>query len=69
MSLITHQQLCIDRMLEPRTSDKRALKNRMAALRKYRTHALCVGYTEAEVEQQIRDIKDVYALERDAEGV
>jgi len=28
-----------------------------------------VGYTEAEVEQQIRDIKDVYALERDAEGV
>ena len=36
MSLVTHQQLCIDRMLEPRTSEKRALKNRVAALRKYR---------------------------------
>ena len=67
MSLITHQMLCIDRMLEPRTSEKRASKNRLAALRKYRTHALCAGYTEVEVEQQVRDIKDMYALERDAE--
>ncbi len=67
MSLITHQRLCIDRMLEPRTSEKRALKNRCAALRKYRTHALCAGYSAPEVEQQIRDIRDMYQLELNAE--
>ena len=67
MSRITHQELCIDRMLAPRTSEKRALKNRCAALRKYRTHAACAGYSETEIAQQVRDIKDVYALRRNAE--
>lgn len=67
MSLITHQELCIDRMLEPRTSEKRALKNRIAALGKYRTHAACVGYTQAEIEQQVRDIRHVFLLRLHAE--
>jgi len=67
MSLITHQMLCIDRMLEPRTSEKRALKNRMAALRIYRTNAALAGFSAPEIEQQVRDIKDMYQLELNAE--
>lgn len=67
MSIITHQRLCIDRMLEPRTSEKRASKNRSAALRNYRLTAACWGYSEAEIEQHVHDIRDMYRLERDAE--
>lgn len=66
-SLIQRQQECIDRMLEPRTSEKRAAKNRAAALREYRAHAARAGYTESEIEQQVKDIKDMVALENNAE--
>lgn len=67
MSLITHQMLCINRMLEPRTSEKRASKNRSAALRIYRTNAALAGFNETEIAQQVRDIKDMVALEQNAE--
>jgi len=67
-SLIQHQESCIARMHERRTSERRAHKNRVAAIRQYRKYAAGVGcYSEADIEQQVRDIQDVYKLQRDAE--
>lgn len=66
-TLITRQELCITRMHESRTSEKRALKNRCAALREFRRYAEKTGYSAAEVEQQVRDIKDMYQLQKNAE--
>lgn len=66
-TLIQRQEACIARMREPRTSWRRAAKNRGAALRQYRDAAAKAGYTAAEIEQQVKDIKDMVALEDNAE--
>ena len=66
-SLIQRQQECIDRMLEPRTSEKRAAKNRSAALKHFQRQSAALHYFPSEIAQQVRDIKDMVALELNAE--
>jgi hypothetical protein len=67
MTLIQRQDEAIKRMLEPRSSERRAEKNRHAALRQYRKHAERMGYTLDQINAQIRDLVDMWRLERDAE--
>ena len=54
-------------MSEPRTSEKRAAKNRSAALRTFRTQLVTAGYSLIEINQQIQDVRAVYELRRSAE--
>jgi hypothetical protein len=67
-NLIQRQEACIARMLEPRTSEKRAAKNRSAALRAYRKQCVSVGYSDQDIDRMVKDIKDMVALEINAEG-
>lgn len=66
-TLIQRQETCIARMSEARTSERRAAKNRNAAIAKYRETSLKLGYTAEETNQQIHDIRDMYELEKNAE--
>lgn len=66
-TLIQRQEACIARMSEPRTSEKRAAKNRAAALRTFRTQLVTAGYSLAEIDQQTQDVRAVYELRRSAE--
>ena len=68
-TVIQRQEACISKMLEPRTSEKRASKNRSAALRAFRNQCVKVGYSNADIDRMVQDIKDVCALRRDAEEV
>ena len=66
-TLIQRQEACIARMSEPRTSEKRAAKNRAAAIRHFRTQLLKAGYTLTEIDQQTQDVRAVYEPRRNAE--
>lgn len=66
MSLIQRQEACIARMLEPRTSEKRAAKNRAAAIRQFRRECDAKGYAPEDVAVLVIDVKQMYQLERDA---
>lgn len=61
---IQRQEACIARMHEPRTSERRAAKNRAAAIRAFRKQCLSLGYSEQETAQQIQDVRDTYELQR-----
>ena len=56
-TLIQRQEACIARMLESRTSERRATKNRAAAIAQLRKG----------MEQAIADVRDMYQLEKNAE--
>ena len=66
-TLIQRQDACINRMLESRTSERRAAKNRNAAVAAFRDESVKLGYNDAEIRQQIADVRDMYQLEKDAE--
>jgi len=66
-TLIQIQAKCLDRMHEPRTSEKRAKKNRSAALRGMREELAKKGYEDHDIEGIIQDVVDMYHLEVNAE--
>lgn len=66
-SLVQIQEACIARMLEPRTSEKRAAKNRSAALRAYQDQLIKRDYQPDEIKMLIKDVRDMYTLRRDAD--
>ena len=66
-TLIQIQEMTIARMMEARTSAKRLRKSHVAAFRAYRKHASKMGYTDQQIDQQVKDIKDMYELEMNAE--
>ena len=66
-TLIQRQEACIARMLEVRTSERRATKNRAAAIAQLRKGMESAGYSEAEIKQAIADVRDMYQLEVNAE--
>lgn len=66
-TLIQRQEACIARMLEPRTSERRARKNRGAALRQFRQQCAAAGYAPEDIALLEIDTVDTYRLRRDAE--
>lgn len=66
-TLIQRQEACIARMMEERTSEKRASKNRSAALRAFRNQCVSTGYSAADIDRMVQDIKDMVALQQNAE--
>ena len=65
-TLIQRQEACIARMNEPRTSDRRASKNRAAAIREFRKQCAAVGYEKADIDLLAQDVRDMYELEKNA---
>ena len=68
-SLIQLQEKALRRMHEPRSSESRAARNRAASLRQYRKSVERLGFSAMQIQAQMRDILDVWKLQRDAEGV
>lgn len=68
INLIALQEKTLARMLEPRTSEARACRNASRAVRRYIIAAMAAGFTEEQVQQQARDIWDMYRLHLNAEG-
>ena len=66
-TLIQRQESCIARMRESRTSERRAAKNRAAAIADLRKQCTAVGYSTVEISQIITDVRDMYELEKNAE--
>lgn len=62
MTLIEIQEKAIAEMREPRSSGRRAVKSRYAAIGRYRERAHSMGYTDEQVAQQVRDVWDIYQL-------
>lgn len=61
-TLIQRQDEAIQKMQEPRSSEKRATRHRRSVLNKYVAQSLRLGYTEEQAMQQRRDIIDMYEL-------
>lgn len=66
-TLIQRQEACIARMNEPRTSERRAAKNRAAELRDFRKQCAAIGYDKAEIDLITQDVRDMYELRNNAE--
>lgn len=66
-TLIQRQEACIARMNEPRTSDRRAAKNRAAAIRDFRKQCATAGYAKADIDLITQDVRDMYELEKRAD--
>lgn len=66
-TLIQMQEGTIARMMESRSSEKREAKNRKAALRQYSLEMASRGYGVREIEQQIKDVRDMYSLRANAD--
>lgn len=66
-TLIQRQEACIARMNEPRTSERRAAKNRAAALRQFRKECAAAGYDKPSIDLITQDVRDVYELRKNAE--
>lgn len=66
-TLIQRQEACIARMLEPRTSERRAAKNRNAAIAQFRKGCAAVGYDKPSIDLITKDVRDMYELEKLAE--
>lgn len=66
-TLIQRQEACLARLHEPRTSEKRAKRNRTAALNEFRRQLIVAGYGLIAVKQILQDVWDLYVLQRDAE--
>ncbi len=66
-TLIQRQEACIARMNEPRTSERRAAKNRAAAVKDFRRQCAATGYSKEEIDLLIKDVRDVYELQKNAE--
>lgn len=66
-TLIQRQDACIARMLEPRTSERRAAKNRNAAISDFRKQCAAAGYDKPSIDLITKDVRDMYELEKNAE--
>ncbi len=66
-TLIQRQEACIARMNEPRTSERRAAKNRAAAIKDFRKQCAATGYSNDEITLLIKDVRDVFELQKNAE--
>ncbi|MER2511281.1 MAG: hypothetical protein ABTQ25_02475 [Nitrosomonas ureae] len=66
-TLVQRQEACITRMLERRTSEKREAKNRAAALRALRKDYRKRGYALTIIDDLVKDVRDMYVLQRDSE--
>lgn len=66
-TLIQRQEACIARMNDPRTSCRRAAKNRAAAIRDFRKQCAAIGYDKTEIDLITQDVRDVYELRNNAE--
>lgn len=66
-TLIQRQDACIARMQEQRTSERRAAKNRAAAIADFRKQCVSVGYSKAEIDQAVSDVRDMYQLQQNSE--
>lgn len=66
-TLIQRQESCIARMSESRTSERRAAKNRGAAIADLRKQCAAIGYSTVEINQIVTDVRDMYELEKNAE--
>ena len=66
-TLIQRQEACIARMNEPRTSERRAAKNRAAAIREFRKQFAAVGYDKPSIDLITQDVRDMYELRKNAE--
>lgn len=60
------QEQTLQKMMEQRTSERRATKMRGAVLRQYRKQAKKLGYTAEQVEMQVCDLWDMYHLRTDS---
>ena len=63
------QEQTLQRMMEQRTSERRAEKMRGAVIRQYRKQAKMLGYTVEQVAMQVVDLRDMYRLRTDANEV
>lgn len=66
-TLIQRQEACIARMSESRTSERRAAKNRAAAIADLQKQCASVGYRKEEIARIVADVRDMYELEKNAE--
>lgn len=66
-TLIQRQDACIARMQEPRTSERRAAKNRNAAIADFQKQCAAAGYDKAAIALITKDVRDMYELEKNAE--
>lgn len=65
-NLIQRQDACIARMLEPRTSERRAAKNRNAAIAVFRKQCATAGYEKDDIDLLAKDVREMYELEKNA---
>lgn len=63
-TLIQRQEACIARMNEPRTSERRAAKNRYAAIADFRKQCATAGYDKEAIDLLTKDVRDMYELEK-----
>lgn len=63
-NLIQRQDACIARMNEPRTSERRAAKNRNAAIADFRKQCAAAGYDKEAIDLLTKDVRDMYELEK-----
>jgi len=68
-TLIQRQEACIARMQEARTSERRAAKNRAAAIRQFRNECAAAGYDKPSIDLITKDVRDMYELEKNAAEV
>ncbi len=64
MTLLERQEEALRAMLEPRSSERRAAKHRLAVAKAYIRTAVKLGYTVEQARQQVRDVSDMYWLSR-----
>lgn len=67
-TLIQLQDQALQRMQEPRTSERREARNRSRALLHYAREAAKLGYTKEQINLQVRDLWDMYRLQEAAEA-
>ena len=66
-TLIQRQEECIARMSEPRTSERRAAKNRNVAIANFRKKCAKMGYDKSSIDLITKDMRDMYELQKNAE--
>lgn len=66
-TLVQRQEECLSRMHEARTSERRAAKNRSAAIASLRKQCSAIGYSRDEINQIVADVRDMYELQKNAD--
>lgn len=66
-TLIQRQDAALAAMHEPRSSERRKARHNARVLGHYRKHAAKLGYSQEQIDAQVRDLRDMYQLELNAE--